>query len=53
MIDISEKREVIEAINAILNTAGIAEVKREKSGITVVQIKRTVVAPKKEGGSGK
>ena len=48
MIDISKRKEIIDAINAILNADGIAEVKWEKMGLTVVQIKRTLVTPRKE-----
>lgn len=49
MIDISKRRDIIEAINAVLNADGIAEVKREKAkGITVVHIKRTLITPRGE-----
>ena len=48
MTDIRKYTEIIEAINAVLNAEGIAEVKRERSGLTVVQIKRTLVTPRKE-----
>lgn len=48
MNDIRKHPEIINAINAILDAEGIAEVKREKSGLTVVQIKRTLVTPRKE-----
>lgn len=48
MIDIRQSAETIEAINAILNNRGIAEVKiegREKaSKVAVVEIKRTMKA---------
>ena len=50
MIDIRKHPEIIEAINSVLNAESIAEVKREKSGLTVVQIKRTLVTPRKEKG---
>lgn len=46
MTDIRKHPEIVEAINAIINAGGIAEVKREKIyGLTVVQIKRTLVTP--------
>ena len=48
MIDIRKHPEIIEAINAVLNAEGIAEVKRERTGLTVVQIKRTLITPRKE-----
>lgn len=48
MTDIRKHPKIIDAINAVLNAEGIAEVKWEKSGLTVVQIKRTLVAPRKE-----
>jgi len=48
MTDIKKHPEIINAINAILDAEGIAEVKREKSGLTVVQIKRTLVTPRKD-----
>jgi len=48
MTDIRKYPNVIDAINAVLNAEGIAEVKWEKSGLTVVQIKRTLVTPRKE-----
>ena len=45
MTDIKKHPEII---NAILDAEGIAEVKREKTGLTVVHIKRTLVTPRKE-----
>ena len=44
MIDIREQREAVEAINAILNNHGIAEIKIESGAVkpTVVEIRRTV-----------
>ena len=48
MTDIRKYPQIIESINAILNAEGIAEVKWEKTGLTVVQIKRTLVTPRKE-----
>ena len=48
MRDIRKCPQILDAINAVLNAEGIAEVKREKSGLTVVQIKRTLVTPRKE-----
>ena len=47
MIDISRFKEVLAAINAILNDGDIAEVKREKIGIAVVRIKRKLEHPPK------
>lgn len=47
-MDIRKHPEIIEAINAVLNAEGIAEVKREKAGLTVVQIKRTLITPRKD-----
>ena len=41
MTDIRKYQHIIDAINAILDSEGIAEVKWEKTGLTVVQIKRT------------
>ena len=52
MTDIRKYPQIIEAINAVLNAEGIAEVKREKNGLTVVQIKRTLVTPRKEIKNG-
>ena len=51
MEDIRKHPQIIEAINAVLNAEGIAEVKKERSGLTVVQIKRTLVTPRKEKGN--
>lgn len=48
LFDISKRKDIIDAINAVLNADGIAEVKREKTGLTVVHIKRTLVTPKKD-----
>lgn len=48
MTDIRKYQHIIDAINAILDSEGIAEVKWEKTGLTVVQIKRTLVTPRKE-----
>ena len=48
MTDIKKHPDIINAINAILDAEGIAEVKREKNGLTVVQIKRTLVTPRRE-----
>lgn len=52
MTDIRKQPHIIEAINAILDAEGIAEVKREKTGLTVVQIKRTLVTPRKDKQGG-
>lgn len=48
MIDIRQHHEAAEAINAILNNRGIAEVKIEgKNSVpTVVEIKRTLKTKK-------
>ena len=48
MIDIRQMDEAVEAINAILNNRGIAEVKLEGKGTrpTVVEIKRTLKTAK-------
>ena len=48
MTDIRNYPKILDAINAVLNAEGIAEVKWEKTGLTVVQIKRTLVTPRKE-----
>ena len=42
MIDILKHRDAIEAINAIINNKGVAEIKEEKNGLTVVEINRKV-----------
>ncbi len=46
MIDIREEDDVIDAINAVLNNKGIAEVKNEKKAgkdnLVVVEISRTL-----------
>ena len=47
MLDIRRCPEVIEMINAILRDGDIAEVKRERSGIAVVRIKRKLEYPPK------
>ena len=49
MIDIKKRPDVIEAINAILNSRGVAEIKWEsKLGLTVVKQTRTILFPLKE-----
>lgn len=50
MIDIRRNDEAVEAINAILNNHGIAEVKIEGKNVvpTVVEIKRTLKTKKPE-----
>ena len=52
MIDITQNKTVIEAINAIINNGGIAEIKNEarkgKENIVVVEIKRTLKTKPKE-----
>lgn len=47
MIDISHFKDVLNMINAILRDGDIAEVKRERSGIAVVRIKRKLEYPPK------
>lgn len=47
MIDISRLRDVLSAINAIINDGDIAEVKKERIGIAVVRIKRKLEHPPK------
>lgn len=46
MIDISQNKVVLDALNAIINNGGIAEVKNEarsgKENVVVVEIKRTL-----------
>lgn len=41
-INIVDYPEVIEGLNAILNNKGIAEIKCERCGPVVVEIKRTL-----------
>lgn len=52
MIDIAENKVVLNALNAIINNGGIAEVKNEarkgKENIVVVEIKRTLKTKPKE-----
>lgn len=48
MIDISKLRDVLIAINAIINDGDIAEVKKERVGIAVVRIKRKLEHPPKK-----
>lgn len=52
MIDITQNKAVIEAVNAIINNGGIAEIKNEarkgKENIVVVEIKRTLKTKPKE-----
>lgn len=50
MVDVRKNTIAIEAINAILSNDGIAEVKIEKGGIAVVEIKRTLKTPKLNKG---
>ena len=48
-IDIRERDDVIECLNAILNNNGIAEVKKERHEIiTVVEIRRQKKIPPKD-----
>lgn len=46
LLDVKEMPNVVNAVNAILNNKGIAEIKQEKGGVCVVEIKRTVKTPK-------
>lgn len=48
MIDVSHFKDVIAMINAILRDGDIAEVKRERTGIAVVRIKRKLEYPPKK-----
>ena len=41
-MDIKQNKEVLDTINAIVNSGNIAEVKMEKKGLTVVEITRKV-----------
>ena len=43
MTDIRDYPAVLDAINAIINSKGLAEVKIEPKGLAVVEQKRTVV----------
>lgn len=51
-IDIREHPEIIDLINAIVNSKGIAEIKNEGKhntvNIVVVEVKRTVKTEKKK-----
>lgn len=47
-INITDYPEIIETINAILNNKGIAEIKQERRGISVVEIRRTLKTTKEE-----
>nr|DAE12287.1 MAG TPA: hypothetical protein [Siphoviridae sp. ctMgg26] len=49
-MDVREHGEIISAINAILNNKGIAEVKQEKNGLSVVEIRRTLKTSKPNKG---
>ena len=44
MTDIRDYPKVIDSINAVINSKGIAEVKIEQSGVVVVEQKRYVIA---------
>ena len=39
-LDIRDNPEIIEIINSIVNNHGIAEIKKERDGIAVVEINR-------------
>lgn len=45
-IDIRKDPAAIEAINAILNSKGIAEIKTERGNLAVVEIRRTLKTAK-------
>ena len=47
MIDINTHKDVLETINKILSDGDIAEIKRERIGITVIRIKRKLEHPPK------
>lgn len=47
LTDLRRYPEVIAAINAILSNGGIAEVKYEAKGLTVVAIERKLKYPEK------
>lgn len=47
MIDISHFKDVLAMINQILREGDIAEVKKERTGIAVVRIKRKLEYPPK------
>ncbi len=47
MIDIRHFKDVLDTINAILRDGDIAEIKRERSGLAVVRIKRKLEFPPK------
>lgn len=42
MWDITKNKDALDTLNAIINNRGIAEVKVESKGITIVEIKRTM-----------
>lgn len=48
MIDLKRHPEVIEAINAILSSGGIAEVKCESKGLVVISIERKLKHPPRD-----
>jgi transcriptional antiterminator len=52
LIDIRNNPLILETINAILNNKGIAEIKSEKNGLCVVEIKRTLKTQKNTDGNG-
>ena len=47
MIDIRHFKDVLDTINTILMDGDIAEIKRERSGLAVVRIKRKLEFPPK------
>lgn len=47
MIDVRRFKDVLETINKILDDGDIAEIKRERIGITVIRIKRKLEHPPK------
>ena len=52
LIDIRRFKEVIDTINKILSDGDIAEIKRERTGIAVVRIKRQLEYPPKNERRG-
>ena len=48
MIDLKRHPDVIEAINAILSSGGIAEVKNESKGLVVISIERKLKHPPRD-----
>lgn len=47
-INVTDCKEAIEAINDIINSGGIAEIKVERQGLSVIEIKRKLRVPSKK-----